>query len=917
MESGERPVIGRVEELRGIASALFGDGPPNVVLVDGEPGIGKTAVWESVVAEAARRGRRVVVSRPASSETVLTYTGLGDLLDGVFDEIAPALPLPQRRALSVALLREEPRGAGLDRRAVAAAFLSALRVLGRDRQVLVAVDDLQWLDAPSADVIGYAARRLEGEPVALLLARRTDPAGPDSLDRDRLTVVELGPLGLSDVHRLVVDRLGVALPRPLLRRVYEASGGNPFFALELARALERTGARPEESEPLPLPGSLRDLVGERLAELPARTRDALCVAALAAQPSVALVSDVLGEDAWETLRPAAAGGVITFDQDRIRFAHPLLVSVVEAAADLRQRRRVHGLLASAVSDSEEAAWHRALATESPDENVAAVVEKAAERAVARGAPQTGAALLEQVIRLTPPGDTDSLCGRFVAAARACVAAGDSRRARELFERAFESATTGSRRASVLTELALLEVGIVGAKPAVETFERALAEAGDDVRLQASIHAEIAQIVRFTRGMEAADRHAQLAVSLAEQTRDPALLRRALTAHALLRFNTGQGLTRELLARASALAPDGLDESFGPDLALAHQLLWSGELQEARKLLERIRADFSDDDVALNKPLWYLSLVRFRLGDWREAERLAEASHELVVQAGRESDESSTLFPLALLAAHRGSLPEARALAERGVALAEAAGSLPFVFMNRAVLGFAELSRGDAAAALAQLLPAERLRVEVGLHEPGMAMVVVAETVEALVLEGRLGEAAETLEPWAERAQALDRQEALAAAWRCRAQLAAASGDVDGALDASESALAACESGVDPFSRARTLLVAGAIRRRARQKGRAREALESARESFERLGAELWAAKAKDELARIDGRGPAGGELTKTEQRVAALVAEGRSTKQAAATLFCSPKTVEGHLSRIYKKLDVHSRTELAQRLRTP
>src|SRR4051794_18464870 len=218
MTLGGRPVIGRADEVREIADALAAAVAP--VVVEGEPGVGKTTLWEHVVADATGRGARVLTARPASSDAVLGYAGLGDLLGDVFDEVSGALPAPQARALAVALLREDPAGAGPDRRAVAAAFLSALRVLARAGPVVVAVDDLQWLDPPSAHLLGYAARRLTGDPVAFLLARREDPERP-SVDLGSAHVVPVGPLGLSAVHRLVLDRLGAPLPRPLLRRVHE------------------------------------------------------------------------------------------------------------------------------------------------------------------------------------------------------------------------------------------------------------------------------------------------------------------------------------------------------------------------------------------------------------------------------------------------------------------------------------------------------------------------------------------------------------------------------------------------------------------------------------------------------------------------------------------------------------------------
>ena len=258
MHAATSAIVGRDEELSLVAAFLEAPAQlPAALLLEGEAGIGKSTVWRHGVELARANGFRVLETRPSESETALSFAGLGDLLGEAAYEVLPELPPPQARALEIALLLRDPGGAPPDQRGISTAFLGALRVLARRRSLLVAVDDVQWLDAPSLAVLEYAARRLRDEPVALLLTRRlVGDDAPLTLERalgERLSRVAIGPLSLGSLHRLLRERLEVPLPRPLLRRIHELSGGNPFFALELARA--QTGAPGNQ-----LPGTLGTLV---------------------------------------------------------------------------------------------------------------------------------------------------------------------------------------------------------------------------------------------------------------------------------------------------------------------------------------------------------------------------------------------------------------------------------------------------------------------------------------------------------------------------------------------------------------------------------------------------------------------------------------------------------------------------------
>ncbi len=445
-------VIGRDVELARTEDFLdtFAAGSYGLV-IEGEAGAGKTTLWLAAVDEARERGCRVLETRPAEAEAGLPFAGLGDLVESTLDEVLDDLPEPQADALRVALLLAPPGDAPLDERAVAMAVLGVLRELAGAGPLLVAVDDVQWLDPPSAKVLSFAWRRLGEEPVGLLLAHRlgTD-ASVGLADDERFSSLPVGPLALGVVHRLVHTRLGLILPRPALRRVHEVSGGNPFFALELGRALQAHQAELSPGEPLPVPDRLQELVRVRLGALPPKSRDVLAAAAALSQPTIGrLAAAVAGGEA--ALRPALEAQVVELEGDRIRFTHPLLASGAYQSLDAIGRRELHRRLGEVVPEADERARHLALSTDTPDADVAQALEEAAEHARARGATATAAELCEQAFRLTPIDRPDDSHRRTVAAANYRFLAGDTVRARELLEQALAAARTmtlGRKRSTV-------------------------------------------------------------------------------------------------------------------------------------------------------------------------------------------------------------------------------------------------------------------------------------------------------------------------------------------------------------------------------------------------------------------------------------------------------------------------------------
>ena len=916
-------VVGREHEIAVVQAFVGGlEAGPSALVLEGEAGVGKTTLWLAGEAAARARGHELLETRPAEAEAGFAFAGLGDLLGGVLDEVLDALPGPQADALRIALLLERAQGPPPEQAAIALATLGVLRTLAAARPVLLAVDDVQWLDTPSAAALSFAWRRLRRERVRLLLTRRVGVPAPLAEDHPAQRL-EVGALSLGAIHHLLNTRLGLDLPRPTLRRVHEATAGNPFFALEIGRGLERRGAIPRGGEPLPVPDRLQDLMHDRLASLPRRTREALPVVAALSRPTPALVSAATSDEA--ALRPALEAHVLELESERLRFSHPLLASVAYQSLDALGRRALHRRLATLVGEEEERARHLALGSSAADASVAAVLERAAEHARARGASATAADLCEQACRLTPPDRVRDLYLRRVATARYRFAAGDTHGARELLEQALSTAATPAR-ASALAMLARVYEFEGHQLEAAATFRRALAEAQDDelARAEAAIGLA-ATLMRMCEDMEEAVRLAELAATLAERAGRPHVHASAFGIKCMLEARLGRLTEMNALRAAAELGEAPADRRLGvqipigpaagPDLAVV--LLWTDEHGEAAVILRRLYEDAlaKGDEGSTPLILSQLALAQRLAGRWREAAMIAEDAIAAAEQTGQETWHTYSLAVRALTRASLGQEAEARTDAEHALQVAGEQGATIAAIHAVNALGLLELSLVRPAEAVRSIGPLRRRLLAAGIREPGMVRFVPDE-IEALIALGRAEEATSLLEWLEARATELGRVSATAAAERCRGLLAATRGDAEGAAAAFERALASHQRLPMPFEHARTLLSHGTAQRRAKRKAAARETLGRARERFDELGAVLWSAKARAELARITGRAPSVGALTPTEGRVAELAAGGASNKEIAAALFVTPKTVETQLSRIYAKLGIHSRMQLAARLRS-
>jgi DNA-binding CsgD family transcriptional regulator len=903
-------LVGRDEEF-GLIDGFLSDvrfGPTALVLA-GEPGIGKTALWDAGI-ERARGVGHTMVCRGVEAEALLSFAALSELLSPVLADVLGSLAPPRRKALEVALLLEDPGERSPDAHAVGLAVLDVLCEMAKERPVVVAIDDIQWMDSASASVLQIALRRLRDEPVSLLVTVRGSPdaVSPIELERcfadDRLYRVSLGPLGLGALYHLLRDRLGLDLSRPQLMRIEEATGGNPFFALEVGRELILRGTRVEPGELVPAPNSLRRMLGARLSRLSTRTRDVLLITAAAGRPTIDVVAKAHGERAAaiESLDEAQAEGIVMLFDGRVQFAHPLFASVLYEEVRARQRQDVHRALAGVVGDIEERARHLARAAAGVDAHAAVELETAAEHAAARGATAAGAEMYELAAALT--FDPAGARRRRLRAAALHSLAGDGQRAVALLDQLLVSVPHGPERADVLLEL----VSTLRSEPMtmIDLLSEALVEAADDDSRCVHILCKRTWAHLFDLDARAALLDARDALGRAERAADARLLAIAIHSVGQAEMWTGD-VTPGLLERGV-----DIEKRYGvvvelmssPRSAYARRLVRQGEIERPRRIYEDLEktASIRGDERSRVIALWMLATVEWLAGEWQVALGHCVTARELGEQTQAANERAWVGRMKAVVETDLGLVADARASGLEGLAISEATANAFFEIASLGALGRLELALGnlDSAASFLAQLPARLLQG--GFNEPTNA--VWADSIETLVGLGRLEQAESYLDDYEANARSFGSPWAIAAAARCRGIFALQAGDSAAAIAQIERALAVLDEYPYPLERGRSLLVMGSLRRQAQQKGAARAALEEALAIFEQLGARLWADKARSEVARISGRRPAHANLTETERRVAVLAAEGRSNRQIAAALYMGVSTVEAHLSHIYRKLGV-------------
>lgn len=886
-------------------------GAPAALLVDGEAGIGKTTVWLAGLARARNRGFQVLSARAIDAQ-VVAYAALADLLTGVDHDTWADLPEPQRIAVDRVLLRERAADAVTDQRAVAAAFLSVIDRLSDIGPLLLAIDDLQWLDPSSAHVIGFAARRLSGR-VGFLATVRTEPNSSDAtawvqLPRpDAVNRITVLPLSSRALHDVVNDELDRPIPRAAMARIHQISAGNPFYGIELARAFV---ASADEI----LPGTLAGLVRARIGSLDPEVHDVLLAAASLATPTVELVGDAVavGHDRLiELLEAAERHDVVSIEGNRIRFMHPLLAGGVYTNAPPTQRRLMHRRLAGVIGDTELRARHLALASTTGDAETLAALDDAAAAADARGAPAAAAELLELAIALG--GDTAE---RRIRLAGHCFDGGEPARAKALLERAIPDLRPGPLRAHALHSLAIVRFNDDGYLQASQLLRRALDEDEPDPALRIRLLTTLAHTLFNAGEPDAAWRCADEAVTHAEPLDAPGLLSQALGARSILLFLRGDGVDERSLTRALELEDR---DSFTPMVlkpSVEHALIsaWIGELDTSyRRMLtiqrrcmekgEEGELIFIDFQVAVNR-IWR--------GDFAEAARVTGAVAELANQLGGDFPAMLSLVLRAWLAVFCGAEEDARPAVADAIDASKRSGTGWHEDWSLTALGFLETSLGNYDAALGALEP---LLIRYG-RSPNPTEIFAAsflpDAVEALTALGRADEAEPLVDALERNGRRLDRAWMLAVGARCRAMVLAARGEVDAAVDSARRALAEHDRLPMPFERARTQLLLGRLIRRDRSEATAmvRDALAV----FEELGTRLWADRARAQLAAGGPRTRAPAGLAPVEQQVAELAASGMTNRDVAAALFVSAKTVEATLARVYRKLGIRSRAELGRHI---
>ena len=904
----EMGLVARDAELEMIAEVL--DREPTSVralVLEGEPGVGKTSLWEHGLTGARDRGMRVLVARASASETGLPFAGLIDLLDGVAVDELPSVPGPQLHALEVALYRAEPGDQPPSEQVVSLAFLSALRSLSQEQRVLVAVDDVQWLDRSSQAALAYAARRLP-DRVTVLLTRRPGPRstvetafGDERVDR---LVVRATTLG--GTRQILATRLGLRLPHHLLRRVYDTTLGNPLFALEVGRLLTTTDPAMVGDE-LPVPDAVEDLLGLRVADLDPVTRRLLLALALDADLRVPQVRELAGPDVLER---ASAAGVVALDGERVRAAHPLLAEAARRAASADDVRRLHADLADVVSDDQRRVLHLALAATEPDRDLAARLDGAVARASARGSIRLAADLAGHALRLTPPGDADA--ERVMVLAKLLQMAGEKQRLTDLLT---ARAAGLPDRADRVRAHVLLTGGVVhGNDDILALLQRALDEAGDDaaLRLRVLCHLAENEAVIEVRNVAIADGRAAEAVA-SSASGSAGAQRLALYTRVWTSALRGRPLDG-LLERYEALASGSTYLARTPGRVAGQQHVWRGEPGPARTRFEAFRALAAargePNPYALAR--LHLCELELRLGRWDDAEALLD-------EWAASLDSSLLHWPMyercrSLLAAGRGDADGAREWGERAVTQAEETGIRWDWLEATRALGVAALLDHRTDEAVRHLRAVWRHTRQHGVLDPG-AFPAAPDLVESLVDAGELDEACAVVDKLREAADLQDHPWARLGAERGAATVALATAWAERDAHALAGAATAYDERGLAAEAARSWLALGRAQRRARKWGGARDSLERAVRLFDEQGAPGWAAAARADLERVGARRPSTpGRLTTTERRVADLAAQGLANKEIARALVVTVSTVEFHLRNAYTKLGIRSRMELGARL---
>jgi DNA-binding CsgD family transcriptional regulator len=886
-------------------------GRSGVLIIMGEPGIGKSALLEG----AARRAKQWTVLRASGteSEAELPFAGLSELL-GPITAGLPQLPSPQSTALAGALALEARQPA--DHFTIYAATLSLLGWAATRRPVLVLIDDPQWLDTSSQNAIAFACRRLVAESIAVLVATRPRPAS--AFTQGGLTQLELGGLDEPSARRLLREVLPVAMPDTVAEELIATSAGNPLALREIARALSPGQQRGDEPlpDPLPIPSDLRALFLARVARLHARTRRALLLAAIHTGSPAELAQSLkeIGL-AWEDLEQAVSAGIIDPQQGG-RFTHPLVRAAVYHQATPAARRRAHRALARAAEASGSAArraWHLAAAAQPPDPAAAGDLDQAAAEASARGAHAVAAATLEKAAEISPGRER---LGRVMKAAQEHYLAGQSDRSLRLLD---------GVRAEVPDVISRAQVDhfrgrVLMARGPLKLAQQVLADSAATVShiepaMAAAMLTDAALACFMSGQVGLGEDHARRAWALTGQRADaPGEVTHMIFTGTLVMGGHAHEARHHIELERDRLLALKAAKAWQPLVLAAIWLMWAEESELVAEVLGKgiEEARRRSAPALLPLALAQQADLLWRRGDWTHAYASATEGAALARETGQQVILSYAEACSALALAGMGRDAECRAAGARAISAAQAVGSESAVPRVDAALGLLELGAGSLATAVHHLQQAHTYLRAHGVNEP-LVVPCVGDLIEALIRTGRLPEAQAELEWLEATASATGRRWTAGVVHRLHGMLA----PEDRFEDHLRQALSQFDQLPAPFEQGRTLLALGERLRRGGQRLRARTELRLALQRFEALGADPWVRRAGAEL-RATGetvvRRPSRSfaQLTPQELHVAVAVAGGSTNREIAASLFLSPKTIEYHLSNVYSKLGIRSRTELVR-----
>ena len=890
---------------------------PTALAITGEAGAGKSTLWHAGIDAAEAAGYRILRSEPTAGEIDLSFAGLSDLLAEPSVLLASAIPSPQCEALETALLLRPAGAEPPTERAVGLGTLAVLRAWAAAGPTLIAIDDVHWLDKASLNALVFAVRRLGAVPISLLVSVRTETPGDplamavpppcagwsDLISAVALAeVMDLRPLGADQIQQLLPGRL----TKKQARHVAELSRGNPFWARELMKS----GGLFEHVVP-PLAVTLTERLSESLAPPAA---DALSVVAAAGRIELADAIAVMDhlEDPEDAIDAAVLAGVVAESNNRLVAAHPLIGAAAVAALPPSRRGALYRRLAAQSHNPERYAHFAALAAgPEPDPAVASALDKAAEAAHARAANTAAAQFAVQAVQFTSASDEQTVVRRRIRAGELLYLAGDLERSRDQLAALEIDALSTAELERALPLLLDVIYLLSGATAATAIVRRALTTGGPDPRRRALV-LSLASDAAY--GMPAERRAAaEGAIRCAERSDPPttAALHRAILNLVVAKVTGAEGLDTDLLDRAAALEA-AITVPFLHDTADLHRGVWARyteDLVTARQAFARCieRARDVGDDYAQWTFLCYLAGTEISAGDYTAAAVIMTDAH-----AAAEWHDWAPgpwhLEPRCDLLIAAGELDVADNLAAQLHPDDECSRS-----MAASIRGRVSLWRSDTDAAIDHFERASWSADRCDWSDPTVRNRIDPPLAEAYVAVGRVSEAEAIAERLRRVGEQLHRPALIGDAFRIDALMAAAAGDLDTAAQAARAAVDAHAASPLRLEHARSLLTLARIERRRKARREARTALEQANQLARDIDHHPLLAQIERELVKT-GPGRAGPELTTAEQRVAELVADGATNRDAASTLFVSVRTVEAHVASIYRKLSVRNRRELARRL---